>query len=493
MGSDDLAGVDFPAGPDGRRSTSAVGRAVVADALRAADPALAERAGGEANWRTGYLTHFRALVEAGLAAPAAAQAIAAAGLDSAYRQLRAVGADGTESGLDALLTAPAVRALSLVPVSGTAPALAELAVPYRGAVLRGDALGRQLAAWVSAGTVEPSFAAALAEVGRHPEWLRLEGRTVAVLGAGAEMGPVSALLGWGARVLAVDLPRAAIWERLLTAARAGAGTLLVPVGSGSSGGAGLAGRAGADLVRDVASIADGLAGAGGGSLVLANYAYADGAGHVKVAAAADALTRRVQAARPDAALAFLATPTDVFAVPAEAVAQAGRAYGTRSAAARLAGGSLHALSGGRLLQRAYRPGADPGINDSLVAQQGPNYALAKRLQRWRATVARRDGAAVSINIAPLTRTRSVLKNRALAAAYAGAHRFGVEVFEPETSQVLMAALLVYDLHAGERAGETHPWQDEAHGAAHAGLWRMAYAPRSALSLAAALGYLRAGK
>ncbi|HEX5294408.1 MAG TPA: hypothetical protein VFX25_36510, partial [Streptosporangiaceae bacterium] len=253
MGSDDLAGVDFPAGPDGRRSTSAVGRAVVADALRAADPALAERAGREANWRTGYLTHFRALVEAGLAAPAAAQAIAAAGLDSAYRQLRAVGADGTESGLDALLTAPAVRALSLVPVSGTGPALAELAVPYRGAVLRGDALGRQLAAWVSAGTVEPSFAAALAEVGRHPEWLRLEGRTVAVLGAGAEMGPVSALLGWGARVLAVDLPRAAIWERLLTAARAGAGTLLVPVGSGSSGGAGLAGRAGADLVRDVAS------------------------------------------------------------------------------------------------------------------------------------------------------------------------------------------------------------------------------------------------
>jgi hypothetical protein len=247
----------------------------------------------------------------------------------------------------------------------------------------------------------------------------------------------------------------------------------------------------------VASIADALAGAGGGSLVLANYAYADGAGHVKVAAAVDALTRRVQAARPDAALAFLATPTDVFAVPADAVAQADRAYGTRSAAARLAGGSLHALSGGRLLQRAYQPGADPGINDSLVAQQGPNYALAKRLQRWRATVARRDGAAVSINIAPLTRTRSVLKNRALAAAYAGAHRFGVEVFEPETSQVLMAALLVYDLHAGGRvgagAGETHPWQDEAHGAAHAGLWRMAYAPRSALTLAAALGYLRAGK
>ena len=68
-------------------------------------------------------------------------------------------------------------------------------------------------------------------------------------------------------------------------------------------------------------------------------------------------------------------------------------------------------------------------------------------------MARRDGAIVSINIAPPTRTRSVLKNRALAAAYAGAHHFGVEIFEPATFQVLMTALLVYDLHAGdEHAG-----------------------------------------
>lgn len=172
MGSDDLAGVDFPAGPDGRRSTSAVGRAVVADALRAADPARAQRAEREANWRTGYLTHFRALVEAGLASPDAAAAVAAAGLDSVYRQLRAVDADGAESGLDTLLTAPARRSLATAAVTGTAAArLSTLAVPYRGTVLHGDALARQLAAWVAAGTVEPSFAAAVSEVARHPDWL----------------------------------------------------------------------------------------------------------------------------------------------------------------------------------------------------------------------------------------------------------------------------------------------------------------------------------
>ena len=109
---------------------------------------------------------------------------------------------------------------------------------------------------------------------------------------------------------------------------------------------------------------------------------------------------------------------------------------------------LHAASGGRLLGRAYPPGADPGICDSLIPQQGPNYALAKRVHRWRATAAREDGAIVSMNLAPPTRTRSVLKNRVLAAAYVGAPRFGVEVFEPATTKTLMAALLVHDLYAG---------------------------------------------
>ena len=123
-----------------------------------------------------------------------------------------------------------------------------------------------------------------------------------------------------------------------------------------------------------------------------------------------------------------------------------------------------------------------------MPQQGPNYALAKRLQRWRATSARQAGTTVSMNVAPPTRTRSVVKNRALAAAYAGAHRFGVEVFEPATSNVLMAALLVHDLHTDGGPRHEHPWQDEAYAAAHGGLWRTAYAPRSALGLAALLGY-----
>ncbi|MEH0986119.1 hypothetical protein [Micromonospora sp. CPCC 205556] len=70
---------------------------------------------------------------------------------------------------------------------------------------------------------------------------------------------------------------------------------------------------------------------------------------------------------------------------------------------------------------------------------------------------------------------------------AGAHRFGIEVFEPATSNTLMAALLVHDLRTGGGPALAHPWQDEAYAAAHGGLWRVPYAPRSALGLAVLLG------
>jgi len=494
MSGDEPAGVAFPVAADGRRSTSALGRDVVADALGQVDPAGALDAGREANWRSGYLTHFRRLIEAGLTSRQAALSVARDGLQSLYRRMRVAGPGDEETGLDALVSAAAPSGLSAVTVAGTGTAESELSVPYRGERLRGGALLRRLEAWTAEGVIEPSCAEAVRTVAAHPDWLALPGSTVVVLGAGAEVGPLPVLLSWGARVIGVDLPSPVIWEQVLETARRSAGTLLVPVADRQPGrrpaevrGEDLAQCAGLDLIADVPVVADWLA-AVDGPLVLGNYVYADGAANVRVASAVDALTVRLQAGRRDLALAFLATPTDVFAVPADAVAQSARAYAGRSRGAKLGGWPLRTLSGGRLLRRAYPPGADPGICDSLVPQQGPNYALAKRLQRWRATVARDGGATVSMNVAPPTRTRSVMKNRVLAAGYAGAYRFGVEIFEPATTKTLMAALLVHDLHTGGGPAQAHPWQDEAHAAAHGGLWRAAYAPRSTLTLATLLGY-----
>jgi hypothetical protein len=483
-------GVVLPADPGGRRSSSALGRAVVADSLRGVDAAGALGAEREPNWRRGYLVHFRRILEAGLASRQAAVTIAGDGLHAMHRRMQYRQPDGREEALDAILHSPPRAALSTVEIRGTGEPEAGLSLPFRGGRLSEDALARQLDSWVESGALEPSAAERVRTVMAHPEWLRLDGQTVAVLGADAEMGPLPALLRWGARVAAVDVPRPEVWRRVLETGRDRAGTLLVPVSADLSDDAGadaIAARAGLDLLTDLGAAAEWLRDLPG-RVVLGNYVYADGVTNLRVCAAADCLTRSVHGERPDLALAFLATPTDVFAVPPDAVAHARRAYENRSRPARLLGAPLRTMSAGRVLRRQYLSDGQPGIHDALVRQQGPNYALAKRLQRWRATVARDAGSLVSINIAPPTRTRSVLKNRALAAAYASAHHFGVEVFEPATANTLMAALLVADLNTGGGPSHEHPWQDEAYAAIHGGLWRAPYQPRTALGLAAVLGY-----
>ncbi|MGN9778905.1 hypothetical protein ACTMS0_24555 [Micromonospora sp. H33] len=477
-------GVVFPRTGDGR-STSALGRAVVADALRAVDPVGARAAEHETNWRHGYLVHFRRLIEAGLLSRDAALTIARNGLASLHERMRYVEADGRETSLDDAVAAPDhLDPPQTATVTGDGPVEREFSLPYRGGRLRGDELRRRLDAWVGAGVVEPSCAEAVGAVLANPDWLDLRDQRIVVLGAGAEMGPLPSVLRWGGDVVAVDLPRPELWRRVLATARRHGGRLHLPVRPGTDPGddTALAGNAGLDLLHRLPQVARWLDGADG-RLVLGNYVYADGATNVRVAMAVDALTRHLQQRRPDVALAFLATPTDVFAVPGDAVAHAERGYARRGPARR----ALRVASGGRLLHRNYPPDADPGVNDSLVPQQGPNYALAKRLQRWRAAVARDAGTTVSLTVAPPTRTRSVLRNRALAAAYAGAHRFGIEVFDPATSNTLMAALLVHDLRTGGGPTHEHPWQDEAYAAAHGGLWRVPYAPRSALGLAVLLG------
>ncbi len=467
----------------GARSTSALGRAVVADALRAVDPVGARGAESATVWRRDYLLHFRRLVEAGLLSPDAALGIARDGLASLHLRMRFAAAGEERPVAEALTAEPAGEPLATATLTGGGSAQRELVLPYHGERLRRAELRRQLDRWVAAGVVESSCAEAVRLVADNPDWLDLSDRRVVVLGAGAEMGPLTALLRWGAEVIAVDLPRPALWQRLIETANRYAGRLRVPV-AGDPAGPDLARRAGADLVDDPGRIATWLAGFDG-PLVLGNYVYAEGAMNLRVAMAVDALTEHLLARRTDLALAFLATPTDVFAVPADAVNEATRRYAEAGGIGRIRR-PLRILSGGRLLARNYPPGADPGINDCLVPQQGPNYALAKRLQRWRATAARAAGTTVCLTVAPATRTRSVLRNRLLAAAFAGAHRFGMEVFEPATSNTLMAALLVHHLRTAPPA-QPHPWMDEAYAAAHGGLWRQPYAPRSVLGIAVLLG------
>lgn len=487
MSAGAIGGVSFPAQAGGRRSSLAFGRGVLAAAAQPVAPALARAIAAESDWRRRYPAHVRALTAAGLAAPGAAVAIAAAGLAAIHDGLEFAGPGRVES-LRAAMARETGGGFETVVVRGQGVEPPRLEVPYRGERLAGAALARQLDRWVAAQVVEPSFAAALAEVIDHPQWLDLSDWQVALLGAGAELGPYAVLARWRARLALVDLPRPALWRELLRLALAGNGELRVPVAAARAGcGGDLAERAGADLVAEAPQIARWLGGLAG-PLAVGCHAYADGEAHVRVAAAMDAIVARLMDDSPAVVPACLLTPTDVHAVPAAAVAAARARWCRRGALAR----ALGLASGGRFFAPNF-PEADgaaeppAGLVDALVLQQGPNYALAKRLQQWRALVALGAGRRASVHVAPAARTASVVANRALAAAYAGAHHFGVEIFEPACANALMAALLVHDLRRPPPGPGAEPAAAVMAGAAHGGLWRLPYAPRSALPFAALLG------
>jgi hypothetical protein len=468
-------GVSFPP-IDGKRSTSATGRAILADAARAADPDLAEQILAAKNWRNRYAALIRQLTAASISDGQCATATARAGLESMRSRLTFVEHDHETTLDDALAEVQPAYELGTGAIRGAARPVTGLSVPYRGRALSNGALIEQLDRWVDAGTVEPTFATAVRTVAEHPEWLALPGRSVALVGAGAEIGPLGPLCSWGAEVLALDVPRSSVWERIAEMARAGSGTVHLPIRADGS--------YGADLVRELPEAYAWVRHAGAGSdLTLGMYAYADGGEHVRVTGAFDALATELLSGGNAAAIAYLATPTDAFVVPEEAARCARSAYSDRRLR-RVLQAPAKALSGGRLYRAAYADGVP--VADALVAQQGPNYALAKRLQRWRGIAADAEGQRVSFNVAPATLTRSVTNNRVLAAAYAGAHHFGIEIFAPDTTSTLMAALLVHDLNATPPP-RAHPEQLFSDGAAHGGLWRAAYEPRSALGIAALAG------
>jgi hypothetical protein len=474
-GASDTAGQVVFRAIDGRVSATLGGREVVADAAMAVDVDLAERIRTTANWRRDYIPLLRELTAAGGDGDAAV-VVAQHGLDALERRV-AFERGGSQSTLRIAATelAPAGTAQSAA-VQGRSRPIRTLRIPYRGRELEGPALRDQLHVWAEHGVIEASVAERIAEVQRNPDWMRLEGRRVVLVGAGSEIGPLEPLCAWGADVVAVDVPVKRPWQRIREVAECGAGCVHMPLD--------FAGVPGFDIAQALPETSSWLERhAEQAPLVLGMYAYADGAKHVLATAAFDALAQRIRVSHPDTALAFMATPTDTFIVPSAAVAQARARYAGRRLR-RLAQAPAKLGSGGRLFRPAYANGSR--VADALIAQQGANYALAKRLQRWRGLAASADGAQVSFNVAPATWTRSVTKNRILAAAYSGAGRFGIEIFRPETTRTLMAAMLVYDLHQACAA----PGRSEAlfsEGAAHGGLWRAAYEPRSVLGLAAAAG------
>ncbi len=482
-------GIQFRA-VDGRRSSQRAGKQILAHAVAAVAPDLAGRIETTKDWRKGYLQPVREVVVQGTNSTKNALRIAADGLH-AVRQHFVFVRKGDE-----LPLSDAVRdddsSIQTAEIKGEGRHPEELVIPYRGHALRGDALLGQIDRWEAAGTLERSAAATLREVATDPGHLDLSGRRFVLLGAASEMGPLEALSAWGAHVIAVDLPRRHLWDHIIGVAVRGSGRLSAPVRDNARGEPNAA-NAGVDFLTETPAISAWLK-RFEEPLTAGNYVYADGATFLRVAAAADALIEELTRNRTRSSIAYMATPTDVFAVPEDVVAAARSVAATEPPRRKVVRGA----SGARLFAPSYRElvrdedGRNWGICDCLVPIQGANYAAAKAIQRWRAIAAREEGITTSANVAPASRTRSVVKNRMLAAAYRGAPAYGIEIFESVTSRWIMAALLVHDLHDGERKTSQlrHPYELFVQGAVHGGIWRFGYEPRSVLPLALLTGAIK---
>ena len=486
----EAAGLQWPLDAKGKRASGAPGQRIVAAALRpldatAADAVLAERA-----WRHAYPRHWRALVQAQATRPVGVVDSARAGLAAAWAGLP------FERGSRALALADAMatpqRGLQTVQLRGSGDARpAAWTVPHQGRDLAGDALARQIDRWEQAGVCEPAHAQALRDCLAHPEWFDLSDQHLVLLGAGSEAGPLAWLARWRAQLVGVDLARPATWKRIAAMVAAGNATLTAPVAPGQPLDVA---HAGADLLADTPEIAAWLA-ARGEPLAVANLAYLDGERHVRLSLAMDAISATLCASDSRTQLAYMATPTDVFAVPETLAAAVMSRYAGRGLVRKVTQFGARLTSGGRGFAPHIEALIDAGdfgrwgLVDALVVEQGPNYALAKRLQQWRALVARAEGHRVAFNVAPSTTTASVVSNPVLAAGFRGAKAFGVEVFAPATTNALMAALWVHQLRTPPR-DFAHPLKLLVHTANHGGLWRLPYLPRSVLPMAALLGFVR---
>jgi len=136
------------------------------------------------------------------------------------------------------------------------------------------------------------------------------------------------------------------------------------------------------------------------------------------------------------------------------------------------------------------------IVEGIVGRQGPNYALAKRLQHWRAVIARSKGHYVSSNVAPSTATQSVISNPQFAAGYYGWRYFPpLEVFMQDTSGSVMFALLINDLRnnlskANPTVGLGNPLNLFSEQSFHGGIWRCPFTVDSVGVPAAVTYYLQ---
>jgi hypothetical protein len=263
--------------------------------------------------------------------------------------------------------------------------------------------------------------------------LDLRGESFALLGAGAELAPTPLLLQAGARVLWVDLAEPS--ERLAPDHIRG------PLFTADNA---------RDLLRAPEQVAAALTEfADSAPIHVGMFAYAAGASREwRLGAAMNAVVRRLPPSLVRS-LSFFVSPTMPASVQPEdsaaALEKLARAPGWQGIARGL---GLLPTPG----QLQHEGGA---VARAIVSIQGLSYQAAQYVSKvaaaetyavygTRAVDDSVDPVTVSANVAGITNTRS-LAHPLFQAAFIGAPRFGVRIFEPATTRALSGLMILSDL------------------------------------------------
>jgi hypothetical protein len=317
-------GLVWPVVDKGERSSTATNKAIIAAAVGAVDPAAQLAIEKTKNWRFGYVKHWNKMVENQCQSPEAAIQVAEAGLAKAYELFEFVAPDGSSVSFDKAMKAKNSESFFTGTIQGQGKAPSQvLEIPYQGGTLSGAALAAKVQEWIDYGTIEPSAGQAIIQCIEHPEWLNeIKNRYFVLLGAGSAMGPLLVLMALGANVIAVDLDRSGIWKRLINIARKSPGSITFPMKVEQSKCAtdeALFEAAGCNLFTHTPMIRDWLMQLyPGKAFTVGCYAYLDGALHVQVSLAMDAICKDLSEKRKNTSLAYLCTPTDLHLIPKEA-------------------------------------------------------------------------------------------------------------------------------------------------------------------------------
>lgn len=514
------SGVSFPADARGVRSTTGPAKSVWAAAALGLGTeegaALAAELLGEKDWRHGYAKHAVRLAELqSVAPPARCVASCEAGLAAAVETLQWRREDGSCVSLRDAMRAPrrAFFRTAIVRGSGERKSAGSERRRERERLVGDAALGRARG-WAEDGCVEPDVVDALASVAdrAHEHWTGddLDDTLFALLGGTSELCPLKPLLRLGASVALVARAGDKLDDAVAVAATSEKGTMYVPFVDGSEDDVSSPVTAdekeetetkrrhdavpiastpnrlrGADLCANAPEIAEWLLRVfetgGFERIVVGAYAYADGEAHVRATLACDLIFENLSETLGEERVgaAFLSSPGTSFPIPRGAWRHAKG----REVDAEKNEGVFHwrrlvgLVCGGGFAPNCRAPVTSSNedgteertayVHDGHVILQGPNYALAKTMQNWRAVVCGARGVPTSANMAPGSRTRSMQHVKAVAIALEGQKHFPpLRPFDADETRDTMAVLLLRDLgedrdsRTARRRGETRSDDDE---------------------------------